>query len=634
MNATVGTPTEITIRWTKPGLDGGPDIIGYEVQYRQAGEIAWIDVTHDTTQTEATVGSLPINVEYEARVRALNGETPSDWSPPGRGASGTPEGTIELIVAPASAEEGGTVAWRVRATSEEDERPRADLDMRVQVTGVDVSAVAGEDFGAVDRSLSFVRGDFTRRAVNGQMRWVAEKSGTVRITDEAEVETDETFAIEMSLASGRGNWSIGAHRAEVSIPNTDTWAIELTAQPSTIAEAETRPVTLTATVVPTGQGCVAGFPFTLGLAVGGTASNPADYRIEGADALQVAACQASATWTVTLASMADLVADDAETVSFTPVVAGADAFEAPRLRGAQVTIDEAPGLALDTFALAIEEGGDASYTVVLIKRPSGTVTVTPSVSGDSDVTVSGPLTFTRESWNVAQRITVSAAHDSDDEHDTATVSLRASGADYGGVTGADVRVEVDDDEASQGVLSARLSNGAEASYLGEAPRSHDGRPFRIRLQWSHVRTDGWQQSGAGHRGGAGNPGHGRRRESGQGTKDSDRKAERDPEGLGLGPGGADTRVHPASGRHRRDDGPRAAALPGRACALRVGREPPLHRAREAHELDGGRGRDSARDRAGRHPEHEDGAAGGVPPRPVHERAHGLALPGAATGCGR
>ena len=118
--------------------------------------------------------------------------------------------------------------------------------------------------------------------------------------------------------------------------------------------------------------------------------------------------------------------------------------------------------------------------------------MTPSVSGDSDVTVSGPLTFTRESWNVAQRITVSAAHDSDDEHDMATVSLRASGADYRGVTGADVRVEVDDDEASQGVLSARLSNGAEASYLGEAPRSHDGRPFRIRLQWSHVRTDGWQ----------------------------------------------------------------------------------------------------------------------------------------------
>ena len=44
--------------------------------------------------------------------------------------------------------------------------------------------------------------------------------------------------------------------------------------------------------------------------------------------------------------------------------------------------------------LTVSEGGDATYTVVLESEPTGTVTVTPSVSGNTEVTVSGTLTFT------------------------------------------------------------------------------------------------------------------------------------------------------------------------------------------------------------------------------------------------
>ena len=44
--------------------------------------------------------------------------------------------------------------------------------------------------------------------------------------------------------------------------------------------------------------------------------------------------------------------------------------------------------------LAVPEGGSGTYTVALTSQPTGTVTVTPSVSGNSEVTVSGALTFT------------------------------------------------------------------------------------------------------------------------------------------------------------------------------------------------------------------------------------------------
>ena len=65
-------------------------------------------------------------------------------------------------------------------------------------------------------------------------------------------------------------------------------------------------------------------------------------------------------------------------------------------------------------ALNVPEGGGATYTVVLESEPTGNVTVTPSVSGNSEVTVSSALTFTPSDWDQAQTVTVSvAASDSD-----------------------------------------------------------------------------------------------------------------------------------------------------------------------------------------------------------------------------
>ena len=96
--------------------------------------------------------------------------------------------------------------------------------------------------------------------------------------------------------------------------------------------------------------------------------------------------------------------------------------------------DDEQGVRTSATALTVPEGDSRTYTVALRSQPAGPVTVTPSVAGSADVTVSGALTFTAQNWDQAQTVTVSAAQDADAENDAATVSHAVSGGGYGSVT--------------------------------------------------------------------------------------------------------------------------------------------------------------------------------------------------------
>ena len=90
VSATAGSNTSVDVSWTKPGLNGGPEITGYEVGYRQGTNGSWTAHTHGGTATSASIGGLMAGSPYQVRVRALNGETPSAWSAPGSGSTSTP----------------------------------------------------------------------------------------------------------------------------------------------------------------------------------------------------------------------------------------------------------------------------------------------------------------------------------------------------------------------------------------------------------------------------------------------------------------------------------------------------------------------------------------------------------------
>ena len=93
VSATADATDSLDVAWRKPGLDGGPDIVGYKLQYEVSGSGSWTETTRSGTGTTATIGTLAEDTEYAVQVRALNGETPSDWSPTGTGRTGAGSNT-------------------------------------------------------------------------------------------------------------------------------------------------------------------------------------------------------------------------------------------------------------------------------------------------------------------------------------------------------------------------------------------------------------------------------------------------------------------------------------------------------------------------------------------------------------
>ena len=88
VTTTADTTDSLTVTWTKPGLNGGPDIVGYKLQYRS--DDAWTEVPSTITATTHTIPNLAEGTTYQVQVRALNdGETDSDWSPSGSGTTGS-----------------------------------------------------------------------------------------------------------------------------------------------------------------------------------------------------------------------------------------------------------------------------------------------------------------------------------------------------------------------------------------------------------------------------------------------------------------------------------------------------------------------------------------------------------------
>ena len=135
--------------------------------------------------------------------------------------------------------------------------------------------------------------------------------------------------------------------------------------------------------------------------------------------------------------------------------------------------DDERGVTVSPRSLAIAEGSQASYDVVLDSQPTDDVTVAVDVPQDTDLSVDQPtLTFTADNWSTAQRITVSAAHD-DDALDEPMVTLThaASGADYGGdaVTVPSVDVRIHEDDKEHGLFLVAGEPGTFAA-VGDQPK--------------------------------------------------------------------------------------------------------------------------------------------------------------------
>ncbi len=120
------------------------------------------------------------------------------------------------------------------------------------------------------------------------------------------------------------------------------------------------------------------------------------------------------------------------------------------------------GVTISRDALTVEERSTGTYTVVLDSAPSGAVTVTPSAPANRNLSVDpASLEFTTGDWDVPKVVTVAAAADANaNSEPPVTISHQVSGADYGSISAASVRVTIVETDTS--VLSVEAVAAREA----------------------------------------------------------------------------------------------------------------------------------------------------------------------------
>ena len=278
--------------------------------------------------------------------------------------------------------------------------------------------------------------------------WDQAQAVTVSAAQDADAANDTaTIQHAVSGADYETN-EVTADDVSVAVDDDET-SLALTVDPAALDEhGGAASVTVTGTL----DGVTRDEPTTLTVKVGAAddaAVKGTDYTAVNDLILTIPSGEASGTATFTLTAIDDFIDERVEAVSITGTIED-DGFE---VIGTTVSIadNDERGVQISPASLTVPEGGDETYTLVLTSKPSGEVTVTPSLgSGDTDVTVSAALIFDATTWDQAQAVTVSAAQDADAANGTATIRHAVSGADYetNEVTADDVSVTVDDDETS------------------------------------------------------------------------------------------------------------------------------------------------------------------------------------------
>ena len=84
----------LKVSWREPE-NRGPEIVDYEVRYREGGEAGYSDGGHEGTGLEVRLSGLEEGTVYEVQVRAVNQEGISEWSEPGEGRTDSEEADPE-----------------------------------------------------------------------------------------------------------------------------------------------------------------------------------------------------------------------------------------------------------------------------------------------------------------------------------------------------------------------------------------------------------------------------------------------------------------------------------------------------------------------------------------------------------
>ena len=313
--AVEGSSTSLTATWEEPDLNGGPDIQAYELRYRQGTSGVWADQASFITGTSTTISGLTPDTEYQAQVRAFNGELESDWSDSSDAVSTNAElaptiTRVEVTSTPQLTSSGGTTPDTYGA--DEDIEFSVTFSAAVEVTGdpqfgfsLAGARVADYDSGSGSVMLRFIYTvQPTDRDDNGI--WVgnhATGNATLQL-DAADAitslgGTDDANLEHTALEALPGHKVDGSRTADV--PGTP---VEVTLHLSD-ADGEVGegagPVTVTATASPASA---AAFTVTVSASAVGPATDD-DFELSSNRVLSFDANATGSTGTVTIAPVDD-----------------------------------------------------------------------------------------------------------------------------------------------------------------------------------------------------------------------------------------------------------------------------------------------------------------------------------------
>ena len=308
---------------------------------------------------------------------------------------------------------------------------------------VSVSASGDADLSVTPAALTFTPAN-----------WATAQPVTVSAADDADAANGKATIAHSASGGDYGSVSIASVTATET--DDDTAGVTLSASAVTVPEESTASYAAVLDTEPTAA-----------VTVSVSASGDADLSVTPA-ALTFTPADWDTAQAVTVSA-----ADDADAANGEATIAhSASGGDYGSVSIASVTAtetdDDTAGVTLSASAVTVPEESTASYAAVLDTEPTAAVTVSVSIDGDADLSVTpAALTFTPADWDTAQPVTVSAADDADTANGEATIAHSASGGDYGSVSIASVTAtEADDDTAGVTVTPTDLAvpEASTASY--------------------------------------------------------------------------------------------------------------------------------------------------------------------------
>ena len=264
--------------------------------------------------------------------------------------------------------------------------------------------------------------------------------GVIAVADDDAV--DDTATIDHAV-SGADYGSVMAASVSVSVADDEVAGVTLSTRALSVPEGGSNTYTVVLTSEPTANVTVtparaAGGSTDVTFATSTLTFTPGNW-------------ETAQTVTVEAADDTDAAVDMA---TLTHAVSGGD-YGTVTAGAVEVTVTEAQasGVTVMPTQLTVPEGFARTYEVSLDAAPAGTLTVTPSLGGEDDVTTAtSTLTFTPTDWD-AQTVTVTAPHDADAFDETVTIANVVTLPGGGTALASDVVVTVEDDDASDLIVT-------------------------------------------------------------------------------------------------------------------------------------------------------------------------------------